>query len=137
MSLKQYGVKKYGRIIKKNINLARYFAALIEESEDFEISAPVNLNIVCFRYFTEDFQNQYPNQKGYIEDYLRKLNQEIIKSMRKDGRILLSSTNINNRFVLRMCIVNYRTRKKDIDEILKIFRELGIKADIKLRNKRD
>ena len=55
--------------------------------------------------------------------------------MVKDSSILISSTVLNEIFVLRVCIVNYRTTKQDIKDILTIVRELGHIADKKLRKK--
>jgi glutamate/tyrosine decarboxylase-like PLP-dependent enzyme len=132
MSLKQYGVKKYSKIINQNVNCAKLLAALVEESSSFILANSVNLSIVCFQYTPEDLKQRYPKEK--TESYLNQLNQEIIKSMRADARILLSSTIIKNKFVLRACIVNYRTTKQDIKTILKIIKELGVAADKKLQN---
>ena len=53
--------------------------------------------------------------------------------MRKDGRALLSGTVLNKKFVLRACIVNFRTTKQDIENTIEIVRELGMVEDEKLR----
>ena len=135
MSLKQYGIKKYERLINQNINLTKYFEALIEESSDFEKIMPSNLSVFCFRYNPihlneeKNFNNQ-PNQ----EIYLNQINQKIIEEMRMDQRAMLSSTIIKGKFVLRSCIVNFRTKKADILKIIKIIREIGEKVDNNLRN---
>lgn len=135
MSLKQYGVKKYARLIDQNVYLAQYLAELINESNDFELVVPVNLSVVCFRYVPNDLKNQEIDkiQQKKIEDYLNILNQAIVKAMHKDRRALLSSTVLNKKFVHRACIVNYRTTKQNIENILKIVRELGTAEDKKLR----
>ena len=135
MSLKQYGAKKYARLIDQNVYLAQYLAELINESNDFELVVPVNLSVVCFRYVPNDLKNQEIDkiQQKKIEDYLNILNQAIVKAMHKDRRALLSSTVLNKKFVLRTCIVNYRTTKQNIENILKIVRGLGMAEDKKLR----
>ncbi len=137
MSLKQYGVIKYGRLIDQNVNLIQYFAALINESSDFETVTKPCLSVVCFRYFPLDLQKMYKEsslvQKEKVSEYLNVLNRDVVNSMRIDGRTLLSSTILGKKFVLRACVVNYRTTKKDIVTILEILRELGNIADKKLR----
>jgi len=137
MSLKQYGVLKYGRLIDQNVNLVQYFSALIDESLDFEIVTKPGLSIVCFRYFPMNLQKMYEEsssvQKERISEYLNVLNRDVVNSMRIDGRTLLSSTILGKKFVLRACVVNYRTTKKDIEMILEILRELGNIADKKFR----
>lgn len=139
MSLKQYGIKKYELIIDQNIQLAQYLEALIEESADFQVINPANLSIICFRYIPKDLKQKYQrmkrNKQKQINKYLNQLNQAITEKMLKDSQILLSSTVLNDIFVLRACIVNYRTTKQDIKDILVIVREIGQITDNKLREK--
>ena len=136
MSLKQYGIEKYGRLIEQNTNLAQYMAALIEESHDFELVFPVNLSIVCFRYVPKDLKQKYESeQQKKIEDYLNHLNRAIVQAMRADRRVYVSSTILGDTFVLRACIVNYRTTKKNISEILEVICELAAIEDANLRGK--
>lgn len=139
MSLKQYGIEKYKRLINQNINLANYMSALVEESSDFEVASPVTLSVFCFRYFPEHLRQKYQEvdqlQEGKIEEYLNQLNYVIAEKMRTDQRAVLSSTVLGDKYVLRACIVNYRTTKQDIKDILTIVRELGHITDKKLRKK--
>ncbi|UCD12952.1 MAG: aminotransferase class I/II-fold pyridoxal phosphate-dependent enzyme [Thermoplasmatales archaeon] len=140
MSLKQYGIQKYGRLIDQNVYLARYMAALVDESPDFEVASHVTLSIFCFRYLPEDLQQKYRGadqlQKEKIEEYLNRLNHLIAEDMLLDQRAVLSSTFLGSTFVLRVCIVNYRTKKQDIKDILTTIRELGHIADKRLRRKK-
>ena len=137
MSLKQYGIKKYERLINQNVYLARYLATLVNESSDFEAASTVTLSIFCFRYFPEDLRQKYQEidqlQGEKIEEYLNRLNRALTKEIRTDQRAVLSSTVLRDKYVLRACIVNYRTTKQDIKDILTILRELGRTADKKLR----
>jgi len=41
-----------------------------------------------------------------------------MKRIHKDGRIFLSSSTIDNRFVIRMAILSFRTKKKTIDKAI-------------------
>ncbi|CAF1091485.1 unnamed protein product [Rotaria sordida] len=51
MTLKTYGIERFGRIMEQNVDQALYFAHLIEQhSNEVELLAKVTLNIVCFRY---------------------------------------------------------------------------------------
>jgi len=50
MLLKADGVDKYARLIQQNIDQAEYLAGLIRKTPEFELTAPVPLNVVCFRY---------------------------------------------------------------------------------------
>jgi aromatic-L-amino-acid decarboxylase len=50
-----------------------------------------------------------------------------------DGRIYCSNAIIGERFVLRACIVNFRTEAEDMDVLLDVAAELGSKLDAELR----
>ncbi len=49
-TLKVYGVEQLGAVISKTCGLARYLARRIAATSELELLAPVELNIVCFRY---------------------------------------------------------------------------------------
>ena len=137
MSLKQYGMKKYGRLIDQNVQLTRYLEALVDESSDFEILTPTSLSVCCFRYYPRDLREKNNGgdtmENDKITVYLNDLNLSIAKAMRLDQRVVLSSTMLKDKFALRACIINFRTMKKDIRDIVEIIRELGVKEDTKLR----
>jgi len=136
MSIKQYGVKKYGRIIEQNINLAKYFESLVQDIEDIEPISKVVLSTFCFRYIPVDLKKQLVQgyDKEKINNYLDKLNRKIVDLFYNDQRAIISYTKIKNCFVLRLCIVNYRTKKQDIENIVDLVLELGSKADKNLRS---
>jgi len=54
MSIKEYGIRKYGRLIKQNVEHAAYLSELIDTSDNLERLAPTSLNIVCFRFVADD-----------------------------------------------------------------------------------
>src|SRR5205085_8478215 len=49
-TLKTYGTEKLGAVIARTCALAEYLEARILAEPRLELLAPVNLNIVCFRY---------------------------------------------------------------------------------------
>ena len=52
-TLKVYGTDALGAVISRTCALARYLEGRIRESPELELLAPVELNIVCFRYRAE------------------------------------------------------------------------------------
>jgi aromatic-L-amino-acid decarboxylase len=54
MLLRAYGRKKYNSLIQQNLNQINYLAALIEEDDELELTAPVVSNVVCFRFRPTD-----------------------------------------------------------------------------------
>jgi aromatic-L-amino-acid/L-tryptophan decarboxylase len=130
MSLKQYGTQRYGRMIDQNMNLARFWRTLISKSTDFKLMAPSDLSVVCFRY-----EPQKISEKNK-EEYLDMLNQHILKELRKERSMLISSTVLHKKLVLRACIVNYRTTKQDVTDIMNTIQILGKKSETHLRSKK-
>ncbi len=50
-----------------------------------------------------------------------------------DGRVFLSNAVLGDAFVLRVCIVNFRTEAEDMDAVLEIAAELGARLDAEMR----
>ena len=46
------------------------------------------------------------------------LNQRIMTEIQLDGRVFFSNAILDDRFVLRTCIVNFRTEAEDMDAVL-------------------
>jgi glutamate/tyrosine decarboxylase-like PLP-dependent enzyme len=119
MSLKEHGSLKYGRMIKQNIHQARYLGELVEAKTELELVAPVDLNIVCFRYL----------KPGFSDTELDALNKEIVVELQEQGVAVISGTTINGVYVLRVGHTNHRSRQEDfdflVDEVTRIGRTLG------------
>jgi glutamate/tyrosine decarboxylase-like PLP-dependent enzyme len=113
MSLKAYGVNKVAALIEQNVAQAQYLAELVRAEPKLEITAPVPLNIVCFRYRGEGVAN------------LDSLNLEILLRLQERGIAVPSSTVINGAFCIRACIVNHRTRREDLDLLVRSVIELA------------
>ncbi len=108
MSLKEYGTDRIGRIIQQNLDQAAHLAALVDAHPALERLAPVELNIVCFRYAPADAD---PSQ-------LDAVNEEILLRVQESGRAVPSHTILDGRFAIRVCITNHRTTRPDIDQLV-------------------
>ncbi len=128
VSLLAHGRSAYGRRISHDAELARYLGARVQEHPAFELACPVGLSICCFRYVPEDL----PEGPGR-EPYLSVLNERLMAEMQVDGRVFLSNAVLGDRFVLRVCIVNFRTEAEDIDATLDVAAEIGARVDAELR----
>ena len=119
MTFKTYGARKLRAAIESNIEIMRYLAERIDQSQDFVRLAPVPLSVVCFQYRTPDISVQ-GDQK-----YLDELNNRLLVELEKDGRVFLSGTKIHGMRVLRSCSVNHRLRREDVDFLLDVIRQVG------------
>jgi len=105
--IKYAGAARLGEAIEQNIACARYFEELVKASEDFEMLAPVELSVFCFRY----------EPKGYA-GALNGLNERILVALQRAGSTYLSNAKIHGQFALRGCVLNYRTTKADMARVL-------------------
>jgi glutamate/tyrosine decarboxylase-like PLP-dependent enzyme len=119
-TLKYYGAQRLAAAIADDIAMAEYMARRIESSDDFELMAPVQLSICCFRYVPAGFRRQIEStdnakQRKQIDDELSRLNEHIMHRVQRGGQAYLSNAMLRGKFALRACIINFRTTRKDID----------------------
>lgn len=118
MALREHGVEKFGRLIDQNIAQAAHLTGLIEAEPALELTAPTTINIVCFRHRLE----------AASEERLKALNTEIMLRLQEEGIAALSDTTVRGQHCLRVAITNHRTRREDLDllvrETLRIGKEI-------------
>jgi glutamate/tyrosine decarboxylase-like PLP-dependent enzyme len=115
MSLKEHGSRKYGRLIQQNIDQARYLAALVVESPELELVAPVTLNIVCFRFI----------HPGLDTAAVNALNKEILVELQEQGIAVPSGTTVEDKYALRVGHTNHRTKRADFDILVEAVLRIG------------
>lgn len=109
MAVKQHGIAAFGRLIDQNVAQARYLADLVEAEPALEPTAPVEVNIVCFRYRAE----------GLDAAASKALNVEIMLRLQEQGIAALSDTTVKGEHCLRVAIANHRTRREDLDMLVR------------------
>jgi aromatic-L-amino-acid decarboxylase len=115
MALKVHGADYFGKSIAMNVKQARYLAQLVDASPHLERTAPVPLNIVCFRYV----------QEGMSEEALNALNEELLLRLQESGIALVSNATIEGKYSLRMANVNHRSQYADFDVLAQTVIDLG------------
>jgi aromatic-L-amino-acid decarboxylase len=127
MTLRYYGVRRIAEAISEDIALAEYMQERVQASEDFELLAPVELSICCFRYVPREMRKKLNAIAGSdlvrLNAELDQLNMRIMDRVQRGGEAYLSNATVNNKFALRACIINFRTTRGDIDKTLEVVRE--------------
>jgi len=116
MMLRAVGLAPLRAAIENNLACAQALAAQIDESDDFERLAPVELSIVCFRHVPAE---------GRAEGELDTWNERLLVALQRDGSSYLSNASIRGRFALRACIMNHRTTPADMDRLLADLRRIA------------
>jgi glutamate/tyrosine decarboxylase-like PLP-dependent enzyme len=85
-TLKTYGADKIGSVIERSCALARYLEGRVRADPRLELLAPVQLNIVCFRYRAAD---------------ANAVNAEIVADIHESGIAAPSTTMIEGHLAIR------------------------------------
>jgi glutamate/tyrosine decarboxylase-like PLP-dependent enzyme len=118
MLLRGVGLDALGEAIENNIACARCLESLVRASDDFEMIAPVELSIFCFRHVPTQLKGAPPER---IDAY----NERLLVALQRDGGSYLSNTTLKGRFALRGCVLNYRTTLRDMEILLDDLRRVG------------
>jgi tetratricopeptide (TPR) repeat protein/glutathione synthase/RimK-type ligase-like ATP-grasp enzyme len=109
-TLKVFGTQALGSAISRLCALARYLESRIAETPQLELLAPVELNVVCFRYRAGDAQ---------------RINPRIVIELQESGVVAPSTTILDGRLAIRAALVNHRTGRREIDLLVEKTVALG------------
>ena len=131
--LAQVGRDGFVKMIGDDINLARTLYDNLGDHPELERISH-SLSITTFRYVPKRLRSQIGD--NVVEEYLNKLNEELLGRIEKSGQLFLSNAIVDGRFALRLCIVNFRTSLEDIEAIPDIVTRLGSEVDDEFHNDR-
>lgn len=132
MGIRQVGSEGHSKMISQDINLAQRLYRNAASNPLLE-AVTCGLSVVTFRFIPEDLRSSVGSSE--TEEYLNRLNEEILAQLQRGGEVFLSNAVLKGRFVLRGCIVNFRTSEKDVEEIPLIVARVGKRVDAELRGK--
>lgn len=90
--IRSYGIEELKNKIRNHIRFASELKKMIFAENDFELMAPVVINVVCFRYKPD----------GCNEEILNRINEQLNHALNDSGKIYLSHTSVNGKYTLRM-----------------------------------
>ncbi|UCE22117.1 MAG: aspartate aminotransferase family protein [Candidatus Aminicenantes bacterium] len=103
--VRSYGVEGLQKIVGEHIRLAQMFKGWVEEHDAFELMAPVDFSLVCFRL-----------NDGRGEEALNDLNKQLLESLNQTGKVFLTHTSLRGKYVLRMAIAARTTQERHVRE---------------------
>ena len=118
MLLKGVGVSALSEAIENNLACARHLESMVRASDDFEMAAPVELSIFCFRHMPVQLRNESPKT-------IDAFNERLLVALQRDGSSYLSNATLGGRFALRGCVLNYRTTLRDMEILLDDLRRVA------------
>ena len=139
-TMREFGTVRLGDAILQSVRSAAAAVAIIDSAPDLERLAPAPLHIICFRFSPKAASGS----SELTEEKLDSLNRYVVelhsgaplyKRPRRCRALLVdvqlsgvgapSSTTVEGRFAIRMCISNHRTTIADIERLLLWIRARG------------
>lgn len=114
-ALKSYGRQGYEALVRRCIDNAALLGVKIEASDDLELLAPVNLNIVCFRYAPPHLD----------ESERDAFNARAIREIQGDGRAFVTPTTWKGKGAIRAAFDNWATQPHDVEILWSAITEIG------------
>ena len=104
--LKLHGVSAFREALDEKLDLAEHLYEELKADPNLELPWSPELSIVAFR----------------LRDADEEANRRLLDAINASKRVFLSSTNIEGRFTIRVCILSHRTHRERIDECVRIVR---------------
>jgi len=130
LALRQVGREGYVRMIADDIGLSKALYRIVREHPELE-ACTQGLSITTFRYVPRGLKAGEPA----AEEYLNKLNYELLTRLQRSGETFLTNAVIRGKFVLRACFVNFHSTLADVEALPGIVTRIGAEVDAELRPK--
>jgi aromatic-L-amino-acid decarboxylase len=95
--------------IRDHLRLAQLFADWVLGDERFELSAPVVMGVVCFRF-----------KAGGDDEKLDMINSKIVEDINASGRAYVTQTKLHGRTVIRIGLGNVLTTERHLRNVLEL-----------------
>lgn len=128
LGLLQAGKDGYVRMMQDDVALAGALYELAGRHPELETYTH-NLSITTFRYVPAGLITG----DEAVETYLNELNTELLERLQLSGEAFISNAMLDGAFVLRACIVNFRTTMVDIEALPEIVVQIGRQVDQEIR----
>ena len=116
-------------MISDDIRLSEHLCRAVDEHPNLEAFTQ-NLSITTFRYVPSDLT---PGSTA-VEKYLSKLNEALLTELQDGGEAFVSNAVLGEKYLLRACIVNFRTSVEDVEALPEIVARIGSSVDATIRS---
>ena len=116
LPLKLFGLASFRAALAEKIWLARYFYEQLEQTSGWEMGPFPQLSVVTFRFVPQHSDDD-------------EFNQQLVEVVQADGKVFISSTQINGKFVLRLAVLHFRTHRQQLDYLLNLLKRTAKELD--------
>jgi glutamate/tyrosine decarboxylase-like PLP-dependent enzyme len=122
------GRSGYEQMIAEDIRLTELFYQLAADHPELE-AVTQSLSVATFRYIPADLEPSTEAAQAYLND----LNNKLLDQLNGSGEMFISNAVIHDQFLLRICIVNFRTSEADMQALPEMVVRAGRALDAEMR----
>jgi glutamate/tyrosine decarboxylase-like PLP-dependent enzyme len=115
LTLRVHGRQAYEDHLHRQLQLAAGFADWAKQSEHYELAAPQVLPIVNIRV-------KLPNAS---EQQVHEANEKVVSEVTRDGRQWISTTQVNEKSVIRVMVISYLTEERHLRKLQEALAKAG------------
>lgn len=98
--LRSYGAEQLRAMVRRHVEAAQWFAAMVDKSTEFTLAAPVPLNLVCFSHVAGDQATQH-----------------VLDTVNASGRAYLTHAKVHGRLVIRLSVGQEKSGQEQVEAV--------------------
>ena len=108
LPVKLYGIDAFRRALDEKLDLARWAAEEVARVPGVEMVAPPQLSLFAFRLVRDGLSGPATDD----------LNRRFLDAVNARGRVFLTGTTTGGRFLVRLCVLSFRTHRDRMEMAL-------------------
>ena len=118
LPIKLHGLTAFRDALDEKLDLARFLHDSLRATPGFELPWEPQLTVVPFRY-------RPARDSGDVDAF----NARLLERINASGRVVMSSTTLRGRFIIRACILSHRTHRDRVEEAVAVVRSAARDLD--------
>jgi len=106
LPLKLYGVKAFRKNLDEKLNLTDLLYKKLKAESGFECLSFPDLSVIAFQY----------RPRGANDSQTDSFTRQLLERINRSKELFLSSTMLNGRYVIRLCILSFRTHLPEVEQ---------------------
>jgi aromatic-L-amino-acid decarboxylase len=104
--LRSYGAEALREMVRRHVEIARWFDEQVRNSDMFELAAPTVLQLVCFRHVAGD-----------------EATEQVMRAVNESGKAFLTHAKVNGQFILRLSVGQVHTELRHVQALWEMLQE--------------
>jgi glutamate/tyrosine decarboxylase-like PLP-dependent enzyme len=110
LPLKLYGIGAFRENLEEKLDLADWMYQKFLDEPGFECFSAPDLTVIAFQY----------RPRGADDSQTDMFNRKLLERINRSQELFLSSTLLNGRFVIRVCILSFRTHLEEAQQAFEV-----------------